>query len=48
VLSDAQQRLGGAAFVHRPITFRDLGDRQFQIEDATGLDLASDTNGLST
>jgi hypothetical protein len=37
---DAQQRLDGAAFVHRPAALGDFGDRQFQVEYAARLDLA--------
>src|SRR5260370_11152495 len=34
----AQQRLDGAALVHRAVAFRDLVERQRQIEDLAGID----------
>src|SRR5579885_1551727 len=38
--SDLEQRLDRAPLVHCAVTFGDFGERQFEIEDLAGLDLA--------
>jgi hypothetical protein len=38
--SDQQQRLDGAAFVHGAVALRDLVEREAEIEDLAGVDLA--------
>src|SRR5579883_3267980 len=37
---DAQQGLDGAALVHRPVAFGDVGEWQLQVEHLAGIDLA--------